>query len=78
MKKNIHKIESKTLEETQQEVFSNSRLACAIKLKPWMNEMIISQIRHKDYSDFEKITSFTEDQTGTTENYQKHKNRKMF
>jgi hypothetical protein len=78
MKKNIHKIESKTLEQTQQEVFNNSRLACAIKLKPWMNEMIITQIRHKDYSDFEKITSFTEDQTGTTENYQKHKNRKMF
>lgn len=78
MKQSIHKIEEKTLEETQQEVFNNSRLACGIKLKPWMNEMIISQVRHRDHLDFENITSFTEDQTGTSENYKKHKLRQMF
>ena len=48
MKSKIHPIETSTLEKNQRDVFYNSRLACGIRLKPWMNEMIISQIRHEN------------------------------
>ena len=48
MKSKISPFEKYTLTETQFEIFKNSRLACGIKLKPWMNEMIITQPRHSN------------------------------
>ena len=48
MKSNIHQIEKDTLFDTQFNLFPNSRLACGIKLQPWMNEMIVTQPRHND------------------------------
>ena len=41
MKPRVHPVELDTLEKTNQNVFPNSRLACCIALKPWMNDMII-------------------------------------
>ena len=54
MKNKIHKIEHSTIEKSQNEKFYNSRLACGIRLKSWMNEMIISQVRQQDL-EFHKI-----------------------
>ncbi len=45
MKKKIHPIEKSTLKTTAVDLFPNSRLACGIKLKSWMNEMIVTQPR---------------------------------
>ncbi len=45
MKKKIHPIEKNTLKQTTVDLFPNSRLACGIKLKSWMNEMIVTQPR---------------------------------
>ena len=45
MKKKIHPIEKTTLKTTAVDLFPNSRLACGIKLKSWMNEMIVTQPR---------------------------------
>jgi hypothetical protein len=51
MKTKIHPIEHNTIEITQNEKFFNSRLACGIRLKPWMNEIIISQVRQEELED---------------------------
>lgn len=40
MKPKVHPVELNCLEETNSNVFPNSRLACCIALKPWMNDMI--------------------------------------
>jgi len=40
MKPKIHPVEMSTLENTNKNVYSTSRLACCIALKPWMNEII--------------------------------------
>jgi hypothetical protein len=48
MKSKIHPIEHNTIEMTQNEKFYNSRLACGIRLKPWMNEVIVSQVRQEN------------------------------
>ncbi len=45
MKPKMHPIEKTTLKETTVDLFPNSRLACGIKLKTWMNEMIVTQPR---------------------------------
>lgn len=60
MKPKIHPIESQVLEKTQHHIFNNSRLACGIKLKPWMNEMIVTQIRHPDKTEHIKNYNQTE------------------
>lgn len=51
MKTKIHPIEHDTIEKTQNEKFYNSRLACGIRLKPWMNEVVISQVRQESLDD---------------------------
>jgi len=48
MKSKIHPIERYALETTQEDLFWNSKLACSIKLKPWMNELIVSHVRQID------------------------------
>ena len=55
MKPNIHRIEHHTLSNQSSTVHNNSRLACGIKLKPWMNEMIVTQVRTNDYMKHYKI-----------------------
>ena len=47
MKSKVHPLETKCLDLTQRDIFSNSRLACGISIKPWMNEMLVSQVRQK-------------------------------
>ena len=56
MKDKIHPIEKQTLRTFRDEIFPTSRLACGIKLKPWMNEIIITQPRENNPN-----RSFTED-----------------
>ena len=51
MKSKINEVEHATIDHCQQDRFNNSRLACAIKLKPYMNEMIVSQVRQEDFRD---------------------------
>lgn len=48
MKNSVHPIEHLTLSNQHSSVYDNSRLACGIKLKPWMNEMIVTQVRALD------------------------------
>ena len=57
MKSKIHPIEHDTIENTQNEKFYNSRLACGIRLKPWMNEVIISQVRQAELDEHDNTLS---------------------
>lgn len=52
MKSRIHPIETNLIERTQKHIYENSRLACAIKLKPWMNEMLVTQVRQRNPSGY--------------------------
>lgn len=65
MKPKIKPIEYDTLVQKAQNIFPNSRLACGIKLEPWMNGMIISQPRyvlpHRMDNDFDNITPSLKD-----------------
>lgn len=44
----VNTFEHTTIEKTNPDIFFNSRLACCIKLKPYMNEMIVTQPLHYD------------------------------
>jgi hypothetical protein len=41
MKPKIHPIETEVLTTINEKYLPTSRLACAIKLKPWMNGMVV-------------------------------------
>lgn len=41
MKPKIHSIETEVLTTINEKYLPTSRLACAIKLKPWMNGMVV-------------------------------------
>jgi len=44
MKQQMSKIENDVLTSTNEIVYPTSRLACGIKIKPWMNEMVVKVI----------------------------------
>jgi hypothetical protein len=50
MKPKIHSLENDVLSTQSTSVYENSRLACGIRLKPWMNEIIITQPRYNEPS----------------------------
>lgn len=67
MKTKSHPAESNAIHNTQNDVFWNSKLACAIKLKPWMNELIVSQVRQRDPYQHLNTTFYADGEAGRKE-----------
>lgn len=57
----VNAFEHTTIEMTNPDIFFNSRLACCIKLKPYMNEMIVTQPLHHDTDQHYNKTRFYAD-----------------
>lgn len=55
MKPKIHPVEQNVIEQSQEVVFPNSRLACCFALKPWMNELIVRAINNPNINNLEDI-----------------------
>jgi hypothetical protein len=67
MKPKIHPMETSLIEKKVSDIHPTSRMACCIRMEPWMNEMIVRHVYDPELDDGKETVSSAVGSPGVTQ-----------